>query len=193
MSKKGVKKPVKRLKRLDDAFNAAEIDEVRVPVTLKTVDESELADLAPKRLFLLKPKVKQARFCYISCHRVVLSYSVSYFSNRRRDDGQLTFIVDDKKGTGVIEDNMKLQTVRKAIDEDLIEEAFFSDEQAVKKAIVDARWKVLLAKYKKPPELELVSSEKFYRPYYEVTYAFGGKEKTAWIPADKYGTYFVYQ
>ncbi len=193
MSKKGVKKPVKRLKRLGDALNGSDIDEIRVPVTLKTVDESELADLAPKRLFLLKPKVKRARFCYIPCHRILLSYSVSYFSNKRCDDGQLTFIVDDKKGTGVIEDNMKLQTVRKAIDEDIIEEAFFSDEQAVKKAVVDARWKVLLAKYKKPPELELVSSEKFYRPYYEVTYVFGGKEKTAWIPADKYGTYFVYR
>lgn len=193
MSKKCVKKTIKRLKRPNDAFKGADIDEIRVPVTLKTVDESELADLAPKCLFLLKLKVKRARFCYIQCHRVVLSYSVSYFSNKRCDDGQMTFIVDDKKGTGVIEDNMKLQTIRKAIDENIIEEAFFSDEQAVKKAVVDARWKVLLAKYKKPPELKLVSSEKFYRPYYEVTYAFGGKEKTVWIPADNYGTYFVYQ
>ena len=189
---KDVKKPIKRLKPRRENDVDREENKLKVLVTPKTVEINELADLAPKRLFLFKPRVVSARFCYVPCRKVVLDYSVSFFSARRNDSGRLTFIVDDKKGTGVIEDNIKLQTVKKHIDEDLIEEEFFSDEQAVKKAVVDARWKVLLSRFKKPPELEVVSAEKFYRPYYDVTYSIGGREKKAWIPADKYGTYFVY-
>lgn len=189
---KDVKKPIKLLKPRKENDGGKEENKVKALVTSKIVEIDDLADLAPKRMFLFKPRVVSARFCYIPCRKVVLDYSVSFFSAKRNDSGRLTFIVDDKKGTGVIEDNIKLQTMKKHIDEELIEDEFFSDEQAVKKAVVDARWKVLLSRFKKPPELEVVSAEKFYRPYYDVTYSFGGREKKAWIPADKYGTYFVY-
>ena len=189
---KEVKKSVKRLKSKKTVIEEEGKTLVKNHVTEITVSESELGDLVPKKMFLFRPRIVSTRFCYVPCRKVVLQYSVSYFSARRTDKGRLTFIVDDKKGTGVIEDNIKLKIIRKSIEGDLIEEEFFSDEQAVKKAVVYARWKVLLSKYKKPPELEVISSEKFYRPYYEVLYSFGGKEKKAWIPADRYGTYFVY-
>lgn len=186
------KKPVKRLGSKALCTGEADKNNLRVLTTVKTVDERELAELAPKRLFLFRPHVVSARFCYVPCRKVILKYDVSYFSAKRTDSGEITFVVDDKKGTGAIEDNIKLSLVKKSIEEKLIEEEFFTDEQATKKAIVDARWKVLMAKYKKPPELEVKSVSKFYRPYYEVMYSFGGKEKRAWIPADEYGTYFVY-
>lgn len=165
------RKPVKRLgDKLPPADGARRADgadgsNVRILTTVKTIDERDLAELAPKRLFLLKPRVVSSRFCYVPCRKVVLEYSVSYFSAKRTDSGKITFVVDDKKGTGVIEDNIKLSLVKKNIEETLIEEEFFTDEQATKKAVVDARWKVLMARYKKPPELEVKSVSKFYRPY----------------------------
>jgi hypothetical protein len=189
---KEAKRTVKRLKPKQTVTDDIDKELKKHRVTLKVVDESELPDLVPKNLFLFRPKISDARFCYVPCHKVVLEYAVAYFSAKKSDNGRLTFIVDDKKGTGVIEDDIRLEIVKGNIDEGLIEDEFFTKEQAEKKAVVDARWKVLLARYKKPPELEVISSEKFYRPYFEVTYTLGKKERKAWVPADKYATYFVY-
>ena len=185
-----VKKPVKRLERRPDRDGHNELRHVRM--TEKVVDESTLCELLPKRLFLIHPRLLSARFCYVACWKVVLEYAVSYFKKNRADHGTIVFVVDGTKGCAVIEDDIELKLIRSGIDADLCEKDAFTQEQAEKKAIVDARWKVLMARYKRPPELETKAISKFYRPYYEVEYSYGGKIKKYWIPADEYGNYFVY-
>jgi hypothetical protein len=66
-------------------------------------------------------------------------------------------------------------------------------EQAERKVKTDARWKVVMAQYKRPPELSTVSVREFYRPYYHVQVSFGGESGEKWIPADGYDSYFTYQ
>ena len=62
---KDVKKPIKRLKPRKENDGGKEENKVKALVTSKIVEIDDLADLAPKRMFLFKPRVVSARFCYI--------------------------------------------------------------------------------------------------------------------------------
>lgn len=191
MNKNEVK--IKRLGEKESAeSNDLETRSIKVTVTRKSLGVEDLPDVMRKKFFIKKAQVVKARFCYLPCYRVELAFFVSYFSEKRSDNGHLVFIVDPKRGCGVIEDNIRLDISKKAIDESLMMDDELTEEQAEKKAIVDARWKVLMARYKKPAELKTVKIEKFYRPYYEVLASYGGAEKVQWVAADDYANYFVY-
>ena len=145
-----------------------------------------------KKLFLVRPRILSAEFRYLPCWRVTLDYSVSYFKQTRSDDGSVVFIVDPVKGCGVIEEKLDFKLERKSIADELLAGEMLTKEQAEKKAIVDARWKVLMARFKRPPALETKSIEEFYRPYYRAEYTYGNKVRTQWIAADDFANYFVY-
>lgn len=190
MVKKKIMKPLKA----DQAHLKEEQEQERrrCKVTAQTSFEESLPYLVRKKFFLFKPRLLTSEFCYLPCWRVILNYSVSYFKKNRAEDGKIEFIVDPIKGCGANEERLNLKLVKKAIPVKLLAAEELSREQAEKKAIVDARWKVLMAKFKRPPELETASMEQFYRPYYKVQVAWGSKTETQWVAADDFANYFVY-
>ena len=192
MEKETLVKQLKAAKASTPTDKEKQSKGVKVKVTLHTISEEDLPYLVRKRLFLIRPKVLSAKFHYLPCWRVVLKYSVSYFKKNRTDDGTIEFIVDPIRGCGANEEKLNLKLVKKAIEPELLVADTLTRAQAEKRAIVDARWKVLMAKYKRSPELETDHIEKFYRPYYELRVAFAGKTQTQFIAADDFSNYFVY-
>lgn len=156
------------------------------------VREEDIPELLRKKFFLFTPKIKKAELFYLSCWRVELRFYVSYLNARREDKGTLEFIVDPIKGCGVNEERIRLKFAYDNIPDNLISDKTMTKEVAEKKAIIDARWKVLLSRYKRPAELETVSTMSFLRPYYKVYTVWGSKEEIQWIPADNFASYFIY-
>ena len=184
MVTKRLVKPLAGSKRKDEG--------IIVKATRQVVFEDDISDLLRKRFFLFSPKINSTEMFYLQCWKVLLKYSVAYFKETRADKGSIEFIVDPIKGSAANEEKIDLSLIKKSIPSALISEKKLSEERAEKKAIVDARWKVLLSKFKRPPELEVVSVDVFYRPYYKVDTICGSKEGIQWIPADDFGNYFVY-
>ena len=133
-----------------------EANTIKIKATAKAINENDLALIARKKLFLISPEIRSAEFFYLPCWRVVLKFSVSYFKKERADKGQVEFIVDPLKGCGANEEELKIDLITKQVPKDLVADDWkIEQEDAVWKAKVDARWKVLLARYKKPvDELE---------------------------------------
>lgn len=192
MEKEKLVKQLKAVKASAPMDNEKHNKGAKLKVTLRTVSEEDLPYLVRKRFFLIRPKVLSAEFHYLPCWRVVLKYTVSYFKKNRTDDGTIEFIVDPIRGCGANEEKLSLKLVKKEIEPRMLVKDTLTRAQAEKKAIVDARWKVLMAKYKRPAELETDHIEKFYRPYYEVSFTYGGKIQTQWVAADDFSNYFVY-
>lgn len=167
-------------------------DVLRSAATKQTVFEEDLSEALRKKLFLFSPKIKCAEMFYLQCWRVILKYSVAYFKESRADRGSIEFIVDPIKGSAANEDKVNLRLSKKSLPKDAISDKTLDKAKAEKKVVIDARWKVLLARYKKPAEIEVVSVEPFYRPYYKVSTVWRNKEEIQWVPADDFGNYFVY-
>ena len=104
----------------------------------------------------------------------------------------MNFIVDDVKGCSVIEDKIDFKPKKSKIEDSKIMDYKFTKEAAVKKAVIDARWKVVFSRYKNPPEIEVKNVIEFYRPYYEAEVEYGNSLETKMIPADGFANYFVY-
>lgn len=162
-------------------------------VTQIALSKWDAAGLARKKFFVIKPEIVSMEICYVPCWWVVLDYSVTFFSKKHQVEGRLHFIVDEVKGCGVIEDPISVKLKRSSIEAGALVPHRLDREQATKKAIIDARWKVVMSRYKRPPELQVVSVKEFYRPYYEVELSYGGEVSKQWISADAFGNYFVYR
>ena len=162
-------------------------------VTQTALSQNEASALVRKKFFIVRPQIVSMEICYVPCWWVVLDFNVTFFSKKNKFEGRLEFIVDEVKGCGVIEDAVKIKLDKKKIGSADLVPRKLSREQAEKKAIIEARWKVVMAKYKRPPEVEIVNTREFYRPYYEVEYTYGKEIMKQWIPADSYGNYFVYR
>ena len=188
MVKKKVIRPLSSATNKND--NKDDFREVKA--TMKLIHEKDLPEMLRKKFFLFTPKIKSVEFFYLPCWSVVLKYYISYFNAYHMDRGNVEFIVDPINGCGFNEDKLELRFTKRMICKDIINEKGLSKEQAEKKAIIDARWKVLLSKYKRPPELEIVSAFEFFRPYYKVNTIWGNHEEIQWIPADDFANYFIY-
>ncbi|HZK02323.1 MAG TPA: hypothetical protein VFC96_05610 [Anaerovoracaceae bacterium] len=157
------------------------------------LSKSDAASLVRKKFFFIPPQIHSMKMRYVPCWWVVLDFTVGFFGNKNQVEGRLNFIVDEIKGCGLVDESVRIKLAKKKIESHELVEIRLSEDQAVKKATVDARWKVVLGKYKKPPELELVSTKIFYRPYFEVDYSYGQDIMTQWIPVDNYGSYLAYR
>jgi hypothetical protein len=161
--------------------------------TKQTIFEEELPYLAKKKFFLIPQKVVGAKLHYVPCWWIVLDYCVTLLTKRNTREGRLDFIVDEIRGCSVMEQFLPVKLCRTDADRRAVLPQKLTEAQAEKKAIVDARWKVVMGQYKRPPELKTVSIRQFYRPYYEVALQCGGRVSAQWIPADDYDNYFTYQ
>ena len=195
MAEKSIVKPKKlRPKALTpEEEKRQEMETIKIRATFKTLGAGDLALVARKKLFLITPEIRSAEFFYLPCWRVVLDFRVSYFKESRADTGQVEFIIDPIKGCGANEDEIKLDIAPRRVPKEIVGFDYrVEQEEAERKAKVDARWKVLLARYKKPAELEVAKVEEFYRPYYKAETVWRDKVEIQYIAADDFANYFVY-
>ncbi|MCB6993848.1 hypothetical protein LI177_10180 [bacterium 210820-DFI.6.37] len=165
---------------------------ILIKTTPQTIFEKDLPEAVKKKLFVLRPEIVSAELCYVPCWRVVLKFSVSYLKKSRSEEGQIEFIVDPIKGCGANEEKFNLKLTKKSIPEEMVSEKNFSKEDAERKATTDARWKVLLNRYKQPAKLETARVDPFYRPYYKTEVLWGSKSEIQYVAADDFANYFVY-
>ncbi|NBI62709.1 hypothetical protein D3Z38_06480 [Clostridiales bacterium] len=194
MERKTLVKPLAPQKQSDADFQDPKNSEnlIKIRVTKKTISEEQLVQYARKKMFIMKPKILSVEFFYQSCWRVVLDFKVAYFKETRADRGQVEFIVDPRKGCGANEEELALDLISKRVPLEMISDVDVEKGEAERKAKVDARWKVLLARYKKPAELELAEITQFYRPYYMAKVSWGSKTGIQYLAADDFANYFVY-
>lgn len=166
---------------------------VELKVTKQKIFPEELPFSLKKRFFLFSPRIVSYRLRYVPCWLVVLNYSVVILTKKNTREGIVELIVDEIKGSSALEPGCKLELGKKKIEKELIMDRTVTEEQAVRKAKIDARWKVIMGQYKRPPELEFVRAQKFMRPFYETIVQFNGKRQTQWIAADGYDNYATYQ
>ena len=159
----------------------------------QAVTYEDLQDEIPRKLMLWQQQLINAELRYVPCWHVVLDYHVAGLNRRNYHEGTMEFIVDERKGSSLIDDDVEFGFCYEQVNSRLITEGRFTMEIAEKKAITDARWKVGLSRFKSPPELSTVSIKKFYRPYFRAMVARSGRPSEVWIPADGYGNYFVYK
>lgn len=194
MERKTLVKPLVPRRRSDADFQDPKNSEnlIKIRATKKTIDEEQLVQYARKKIFIMKPQILSAKFFYQPCWRVVLDFKVAYFKETRADRGQVEFIVDPRKGCGANEEELSLNLISKRVPLEMLSDVDVEKDEAERKAKVDARWKVLLARYKKPAELELAELKRFYRPYYRAEVSWGNKTGVQYLAADDFANYFVY-
>lgn len=168
-------------------------ERIDIKVTKQKVFTDELPYNLKKRFFLFSPKVISYRLRYVPCWLVVLDYKVVLLTKNNTREGRVELIVDEIKGSSALEPGCKLDLEKDSIKKGIIMDQTVTLEQAIKKAKIDARWKVIMGQYKRPPELELVRTQQFMRPFYETIVEFNGKRQTQWIAADGYDNYSTYQ
>jgi hypothetical protein len=159
----------------------------------KVTEQDMLPELLKRRLFLFPQRLVRASLRYVPCWQVYLDYSVRGISKNQKREGRVDMLVDEQRGCLAIDGGIILKPLDASVDKRLIVGDRLTEEQAEKKAVVEARWKVLMARYKQPPELTTTKIRKFYRPYYKATVFSLGKESEQWIPADGFDQYFTYQ
>jgi len=167
------------------------VNKSKILVTSKAIDVEELPALLKKKLFVIRPKILSAEFCYNPCWWVELDFHVTFISKKNKHSGTLHFVVDEVKGCGVIEERLDFKPGKKAVDEKMVIPRKLTREQAEKKAVTDARWKVVFTKYKNPPLVDVKEVKEFYRPYYKVKCTFGKDIEEQMIPADDFANYYV--
>jgi len=161
-------------------------------VTKTSVEPDCLQKIIGNRLFVIKPNIASYKLVYVHCFDIVLSFNVAYFSKKSSKSGKIRFIVDDKKGCGFADDSVELNYHIVNLEKSSMIPVKFSSKRAEKLAFADARWKVLMAKYKKPAELSTDSINEFFRPYYQVDFAYSKKTYERWVAADEYTNFFSY-
>lgn len=192
MAQKRLVKSLNVVKRSSKLVGKQYENTILIKTTPQTIFEKDLPEAVKKKLFILRPDIAAAELCYVPCWKVVLKFSVSYLKKTRSEEGQIEFIVDPIKGCGANEEKFNLRLEKKTISEDLISEKSFPREVAERKATTDARWKVLLNRYKQPAQLETVRVDQFYRPYYKAEVVWGTKSEIQYVAADDFANYFVY-
>lgn len=168
-------------------------DMIDLKVTKQTIFDDELPYCLKKKLFLFSPKLLKYKLRYVRCWRIVLDFKVTLLTRNNIRDGQVELIVDEIKGCSALEPGCNLSIKKSRVSEELLHERSLTEEQAIKKATIDARWKVVMGQYKRPPELKFVRCQEFVRPYYEAEVLFNNKVSTQWIAADGYDNYITYQ
>ncbi len=169
------------------------LSKISCHMTPVVVSQASANSKVRKKLFFIPPRIISSELKYVPCWKIVLDFTVVYFSKKNVVEGRLDFIVDEVKGCSLVEESLKIKLERRNIEPSIVVPFKYTQEEAVKKAVIDARWKVVLGRYKKPPELQLVSTQVFYRPYYKIEYTFGDKIEVQWIAADDYGNYLAYR
>lgn len=192
MAQKRLVKSLKGVKKSSGLEGKQHENMILIKVTPQTIFEEDLREAVKKKLFILRPNIASAELCYVPCWKVVLKFSVSYLKKTRSEEGQIEFIADPLKGCSANEEKFDLKLKNKSIPEEAISEKSISREDAERKATTDARWKVLLNRYKQPAQLETVRVDPFYRPYYKAEVAWGTKSEIQYVAADDFANYFVY-
>jgi hypothetical protein len=155
--------------------------------------EDEISYLAKRRFFVISPRILNVKLRYIPCWWVSLDYQVTILTKNNIREGSLDFVVDEVKGCAVMEASLPVALAPKTANRKTVMSGTITKSQAEKKAVTDARWKVVMGQYKRPPEIFNVKAARFYRPYYEVDVTYANRPEILWIPADNFGNYYTYQ
>jgi hypothetical protein len=155
--------------------------------------EDVLQENAKRKFFIFQQQVESYRLFFVPCWFVMLDYKVTIFGKNSTREGRLAFIYDEQRGCCVIDPDIRIARKELYVNAASVLPRRLTCEQAEKKVKTEARWKVVMAQYKRPPELFTVGVRKFYRPYFQTEVSFMGKQSIQWIPADGYDSYFTYQ
>lgn len=167
-------------------------DVAYIKATQQVLFKADLPKAIKKKLLSVPPKILSANLHYVSCWKVTMHFQIEYLSGRRNASGELEFIVDPIKGSCVNEERLDLKLKKIKIDPEMISEKKFELEEAERKSVTDARWKVLLNRYKQPAKITIIKTEEFFRPYYVVEVIFGTKKELQYVIADEFSNYFTY-
>lgn len=103
-------------------------------------------------------------------------------------EGTMTIIVDGINGRSlVLEDNFKLRKFREP-ESYCFQLPKLTSERVAEKAVAEARWGVLLKKYRGIAEIVPLSNRLFYRPFWDVEYKLAKRTQKIAIEADDYRT-----